>query len=129
MPLNDRLCDRRSLLHHFFSFFSKTRLCSARRLTANGKLKIFRGTSEELLHRPRCFLAADLESIDVRPIDTLLLAAPSRTLSDDVSRCNNAFDLHVLDPTQDQLLAIRSFIRNGLIFLLYFLTILQDSSI
>jgi len=86
-----------------------TRLCSARRSTANGKLKIFRGTSEESLHRPLSFLAAGLESLEIRPTETLLLALPYRTLSDNISRCKNAFDLHVLDPAQDQLLAIRFF--------------------
>src|SRR5437870_2951466 len=97
--------DRCSFLHHFFSFFS--RLCSTRRLTANGKLKIFRVTSEEPLHRALSFLAAELESIDIHSIDTLLPAVPYSTLSDDVSRFKNAFDLHALDPAQDQLLAIR----------------------
>jgi len=82
-------------------------LCSARRLTANGKLKVCRGTSEEPLHRPPYFPAADLESIEIRPTDILLLAAPYRTLSDDVSRFKNAFGLRVLDPAQGQLLVIQ----------------------
>ena len=82
-------------------------MCSARRLTANGKLKVFRGSSEEPLYRPPYFPAADLESMEIRPTDILLLAAPYGTLSGDVSRFKNAFDLHVLDPAQDQLLVIR----------------------
>jgi len=93
--------------------------CSPRRLTANEKLKIFRGTSEEPLHRPPYFPVVDLESIEIRPTDILLLAAPYRTLSDDVSLIR-----HKINYSQSA-----SFIRNGRDFLLYFLTILQDSFI
>jgi len=95
-------------------------LCSARRLTANGKLKVFRGTSEEPLHHPPYFPAADLESIEIRPTDILLLAAPYSTLSDDVSRFKNSFDLHVLDPAQDQLLEIRFLHKEWLQFFTLF---------
>src|SRR2546430_11629216 len=93
MPLNERLCDRRSFLHHFFSFFSMTHLCSARRLTANGKLKIFRGTSEEPLHRPPGFpqpILSPLKSVQQTYSCSRRHTVPSPTMSPD-SRTHSIF--------------------------------------
>src|SRR5271168_3914158 len=39
-------------------------------------------------------MAADLKSVDVRPVDTLVLCVPQRTLPNDIFGLNQALDVH-----------------------------------